>query len=212
MKKIINRIKDFYNRGNIAFYISLLGPFIMGSIHLAFTIIKFDWILVNYCIFSYLLFLFKVWQWAIEKYHIKPCHYLAGAISMVIVLAPMMAAFVLTILFKDSPHYFIDWFIYAYALYGTLKMVFAIKSLVKKDKTDRQYVLSFLGLLGALYTIQMMEFSLIKTFSESGNDSSMYLMQLFTQGAIFLFSLFVIVLFVYKTIILSKKKDCDGVA
>lgn len=144
------------------------------------------------------MLLFKVWQWAIEKYHIKPNHYLAGVISLSMVLAPMMAAFVLTILYKDSPHYFIDWFIYAYALYGTLKMIFAIIRLVKKDKTDRQYVLSFLGLIGALYTIQMMEFSLIKTFSESGNDGSMYLMQLFTQGAIFLFSLFVIGLFIEK--------------
>ena len=131
---------------------------------------------------------------------------------MVIVLAPMMAAFVLTILYKDSPHYFIDWFIYAYALYGTVKMVFAIKNLIKKDKTDRQYVLAFLGLIGALYTIQMMEFSLIKTFSESGKDDSMYLMQLFTQGAIFLFSLFVIGLFIYKAITLNKNKDCGGVA
>ena len=153
------------------------------------------------------MFLFKVWQWAIEKYHIKPNHYLAGTISMLIVIAPMMAAFVLTILFKDSPHYLIDWFIYAYALYGTLKMIFAIKSLAKKDKTDRQFVLSFLGLIGALYTIQMMEFSLIKTFSESGNDGSMYLMQLFSQGAIFLFSLFVIGLFIYKAVISNKKND-----
>ena len=212
MKKIINRIRDFYSRGDIAFYISLLGPFIMGTIHLVFVIIKFDWILINYCIFSYLMLLFKVWQWAIEKYHIKPSHYLAGVISLSIVLAPMMAAFILTILYKDSPHYFIDWFIYAYALYGTLKMIFAIKSLVKKDKTDRQYVLSFLGLIGALYTTQMMEFSLIKIFSESGNDDSMYLMQLFTQGAIFLFSLFVIGLFIYKAIALNKNKDCCGVA
>ena len=76
---------------------------------------------------------------------------------MFIVLAPMMAAFILTILYKDTPHYFVDWFIYAYALYGMLKMIFAIKSLVKKDKTDKQYVLSFLGLIGALYTIQMMD-------------------------------------------------------
>ena len=212
MKKAINRIKDFYNKGEISFYISLLGPLVMGTIHLVFVIIKFDWILVNYCIFSYLMLLFKVWQWAIEKYHIKPNHYLAGAISMFIVLTPMIVAFVLTILYKDAPHYFIDWFIYAYALYGTLKMIFAIKSLVKKDKTDRQYVLSFIGLIGALYTIQMMEFSLIKTFSESENDGSMYLMQLFTQGAIFLFSLFVIGLFIYKVITLNKNKDCDGVA
>lgn len=155
--------------------------------------------------------LFKVWQWAIEKYHIKPSHYLAGVISLSIVLAPMMAAFVLTILYKDSPHYFIDWFIYAYALYGTLKMIFAIKSLVKKDKTDRQYVLSFLGLIGALYTMQMMEFNLIMTFSEN-TDNSMYMMQLFTQGAIFLFSLFVIGLFIYKAINLRKSKDCEDVA
>ena len=195
----------------MAFYVSLLGPFVMGTIHLVLVIIRFDWILANYCIFSYLMFLFKVWQWAIEKYHIKPSHYLAGAISMIIVLAPMMAAFVLTILYKDSPHYFIDWFIYAYALYGTLKMIFAIKSLVKKDKTDRQYVLSFLGSIGALYTIQMMEFSLIMTFSTETNNA-MYLMQLFTQGAIFLFSLFVIALLIYKAITINKNKDCGGVA
>ena len=125
---------------------------------------------------------------------------------MVIVLTPMMAAFVLTILYKDSPHYFIDWFIYAYALYGTLKMVFAIKSLVKKDKTDRQYVLSFLGLIGALYTIQMMEFSLIMTFSTE-TDNEMYFMQLFTQGAIFLFSVFVIGLLIIKAITLRKSKN-----
>ena len=199
MKKLTKKIIDFYRSGNVAFYISLLGPLVMGTIHLIFVIIKFDWILVNYCIFSYLMLLFKVWQWAIEKYHVKPNNYLAGAISMFIVLTPMMAAFVLTIMFKDAPHYFIDWFIYAYATYGTIKMIFAIKSLVKKDKTDRQYVLSFLGLIGALYTIQMMEFSLIKTFSDSEADQSMYLMQLFTQGAIFLFSLFVIGLFILKT-------------
>ena len=211
MKKIINRIKDFYKKGDISFYISLFGPFIMGAIHLIFAIIKFDWILVNYCIFSYLMFLFKVWQWAIEKYHIKPSHYLAGVISLSIVLAPMMAAFVLTILYRDAPHHFIDWFIYAYALYGTLKMIFAIKSLVKKDKTDRQYVLSFLGLIGALYTIQMMEFSLIMTFSTETNNA-MHLMQLFTQGAIFLFSIFVIGLLIIKAITLRKNKNCDGVS
>ena len=211
MKKLTKKIIDFYHSGNVAFYISLLGPLVMGTIHLIFVIVKFDWILVNYCIFSYLMALFKVWQWAIEKYHIKPNHYFAGVISLLIVLAPMMAAFILTILYKDAPHYFIDWFIYAYATYGTVKMVFAIKNLVKKDKTNKQYVLAFLGLIGALYTVQMMEFSLIMTFSNE-TDHAMYLMQLFTQGAIFLFSLFVIGLFIYKAIALNKNKDCGGVA
>lgn len=211
MKKAINKIRDFYNKGDIAFYISLLGPFFMGTIHLVFVIIRFDWILVNYCIFSYLMFLFKAWQWAIGKYHIKPNHYVAGIISMLVMLVPMMAAFVLTIMYKDAPHYFIDWFIYAYALYGTIKMVVAVKGLAKKDKTDRKYVLSYLSMIGALYTMQMMEFALIMTFSNE-SDNAMYMMQLFTQGAIFLFSLFVIGLFIYKAITLNKNKDCGGVA
>jgi len=200
VKKLIKKIIDFYHSGDIAFYVSLIGPLTMGTIHLVASIIHFDWIVVNYCIFSYLMLLFRVWQWAIEKYHIKPSHYLAGVISLSIVLAPMMAAFILTILYKDAPHYIFDWFIYAYATYGTLKMVFAIKNLCKKEKTNRQYVLSFFGLISALYTIQMMEFSLIKTFSESGNDGSMYLMQLFTQGAIFIVSLIIIVLFIIRLI------------
>lgn len=149
MKKITDKIKDFYHHGDVAFYISLLGPLTMGTIHLVFVIIKFDWILVNYCIFSYLMALFKVWQWAIEKYHIKPNHYVAGIISILVVLALIMASFILTIMYKDAPHYIFDWLIYAYALYGTIKMVFAVKGLIKKNKTDRQCVLSYLGLIGA---------------------------------------------------------------
>ena len=200
MKKIIKKIIDFYHSGDIAFYVSLIGPLTMGTIHLVASIIHFDWIVVNYCIFSYLMLLFRVWQWTIEQYHLKPNHFVAGIISMLIVLAPMMAAFILTILYKDAPHYIFDWLIYAYATYGTIKMVFAIKNLCKKEKTNRQYVLSFFGLISALYTIQMMKFSLIKTFSESGNDGSMYLMQLFTQGAIFIVSLLIIVLFIIRLI------------
>ena len=203
MKKSITKLVDFYKKAEIGFYLSILGPFIMGTIHLVFVIIKFDLILVNYCIFSYLMMLFKVWQWAIEKYHLKPNSYIAGTISMILVLAPMMAAFVLTILYKDAPHYLFDWFIYAYATYGTVKMVFAIRGIIKKDKTDKQFVLSFLSLVGALYTLQMIVFNLIMTFDE-GTDNAMYLMQLFTQGAIFLFAIFVIVLFIYKFIKLNQ--------
>ena len=87
-------------------------------------------------------------------------------------------------------------------------MILAIRGLVKKNKTDRQYVFAFLGFVGALYTMQMMEFNLIMTFSEN-SDNSMYLMQLFIQGAIFLFSLFVIGLFIYKAMSLNKKNDSD---
>ncbi|MBQ2069359.1 MAG: hypothetical protein II467_00345, partial [Bacilli bacterium] len=146
---------------------------------------------------------------SIDKYHVKPDHFIAGIISVFIVIAPMMAAFVLTILYKDAPHYLFDWFIYVYALYGTIKMVVAIKNIAKKDKTDRKYVLSFLSLIGALFTMQMMEFNLIATF-DSNSSNAMYLMQLFSQGFIFLFSLFVIGLFVYKAIALRRKQKNEA--
>lgn len=208
MKKFATKLIDFYHKSNIAFYVSLIGPLIMGTIHLVFVLIKFDWILINYCIFSYLMALFKLWQWAIEKYRMPPNPYVAAIISMAIVLAPMMAAFVLTIKYKDAPHFFFDWIIYAYALYGTLKMVLAIKGLLKKNKTDRQYVLSYLGLIGALYTMQMMEFNLIMTFGSDSNDA-MYMMQLSTQGAIFLFSLIVIGLFVHRIFSRNKNQSAE---
>lgn len=198
---------DFYHTGDTALFVSLFASFIMGTFHLVFIILKFDWILLNYCLFFYLMCLARVWQWAIKKFQMKMSHYLAGIISICFILFPMMAAFMMTIMYRDAPHYLIDWFIYAYAAYGTIKMVFAIKNIVKKDKDDQRYVLSYVGLIGALYTIQMMEFNLIMTF-DNGVDNSMYLMQLFTQGSIFLFSLFVIALFIYK-IITKNDKEID---
>lgn len=207
MKNLVSKIRELFTNGDNKFYLSLIGPFLMGTIHLVFVIIKFDWILLNYCIFSYLMGLFKLWQWYIEKHHKKPHPYVAAVISMLVILAPMMAAFVLTIRYKETPHYFVDWLIYAYALYGTIKMVFAVKELSKKNKNERQTVLSYLGIISALYTIQMMEFALIKTFSENGEEYAMYLMQLFSQGAIFSFSIFVIGIFIKKTVSIKKVQE-----
>jgi hypothetical protein len=196
--KIIKKINEIYHYRDNQLYCSLFGPLLMGTIHLISTIIHFDWIVINYCIFFYLMVLFKVFQWAIEKYNLRFNIILVGIISIVIILAPMMASFILTIMFKDSPHYIFEWIIYAYATYATIKMVFAVRNLLKKEKTNREYVNSYLGLLSALYTIQMLEFNLIMFASNENVDNSMYLMQLFSQGAIFIFSIFVIIKFIKK--------------
>ena len=205
MKETINKITKIYHSHNIDFYCSLIGPISMGTIHLISVLIHFDIIVLNYCIFSYLFALFKVWQWTIEKYKIKPKAYVAGIISILVVLAPMMASFILTILYQDAPHYIFDWFIYAYALYGTIKITSAIIKISKKEtKTERVFVNTWLGLVSALYTIQMMEFKLITTFEKGGIDYSMMYMQWFTQGAIFLFTLFVLSKFIKKSLIENK--------
>ena len=85
-------------------------------------------------------------------------------------------------------------------------MTMAIIKISKKraNRTPREYVITWLGLISAAYTIQMMEFRLIKFVDGASSTESMYLMQLFTQGAIFIFALIVIYLFVRKY--LSYKK------
>ena len=193
-------IKKIFKNNDVRFIISLVGPLVMGTINLVSIIMHFDWIFLNYSIFAYLMALIKVWFWAIDKYKIKPTHYSAGVISLLLILAPMMAALVLTIRYKDEPHYIFDWFIYAYALYGTIKMVFAVKNMTKKDKTISEYVLTYFSMISALYTIQMMEFALIKTFDTNPSNNSMYVLELFSQGAIFVFVIVVMLIFVFKAI------------
>ena len=193
-------IKKIFKNNDVRFIISLVGPLVMGTINLVSIIMHFDWIFLNYSIFAYLMALIKVWFWAIDKYKIKPTHYSAGVISLLLILAPMMAALVLTIRYKDEPHYIFDWFIYAYALYGTIKMVFAVKNMTKKDKTISEYVLTYFSMISALYTIQMMEFALIKTFDTNPSNNSMYVLELFSQGAIFVFVIVVMLIFVFKAV------------
>ena len=199
-------IKKIFKNNDVRFIISLVGPLVMGTINLVSIIMHFDWIFLNYSIFAYLMALIKVWFWAIDKYKIKPTHYSAGVISLLLILAPMMAALVLTIRYKDEPHYIFDWFIYAYALYGTIKMVFAVKNMTKKDKTISEYVLTYFSMISALYTIQMMEFALIKTFDANTSDNSMYVFTLFHKERFFSFVIVVIFIFVFKTIKENKKR------
>jgi hypothetical protein len=206
MKAIFKKIKSIYQSGDNPFYFSLFGPLFMGTIHLIATILHFDWIILNYCIFSYLLALFLVWQWAIEKYNLSIKHYISGIISIFLILGPMMASFVLTILYRDTPHYIFEYFIYAYALYGTIKMVLSIRKLLKENKTNKEIVLSYFGLISALYTIQMMEFHLIMAYSTADEANSMYMMQLFSQGAIFIISLILISILIVKSIKYKKNE------
>lgn len=195
-----NELKEKYYSNHIDFYVSLVGSIIMGIIHVISLLIHFDSIVLCYAIFCFLMALIKIWETSIEKHKIKPNEYVAGVISMLLLITPMMFSFVMTILYKEAPHYIFSWLIYAYALYATIKMVFAIRKIIQKDKTNKEYVLSLFSLIGALYTIQLMEFALIVTFSVDGVKMSMFMMQLFTQGAIFLVSIAVIILFIIKAI------------
>ncbi len=211
IKELYIRIRDLYRRWNITLLIALLGPFVMGTIHLVSFLINFDWIVVTYCAFFYLSFIMRFVQYLIERFRLKVNPYIVGTVSILVLLIPMMAAFLLTIYQKDAPHYMYQWFIYVYAAYGFIKIIMAIRKLAKGGQTKLESVLNWYRVIGAAYTIQMMEFALISTFSSpssGGIDHKMLTLELATQGIIFLFSLFVMGYFIFRFVqgVLEKRK------
>ena len=199
-------LKEIYNKYDLKFYMSLLGPLGMVIIHLISIIFYFDWIIFNYLIFSLLMLLFKSWIELNEKYNMKINPLIIGSISLLLILGPMMTSFIMTIMYKDTIKYIFFWVIYAYATYGTIKMTLAIINLFKKNKNNKAFVESFVGLVGALYTIQMMEFALIYSFKEDGDNNIIYVMWI-TQAVIFIVAMLIIILFIIRYIIHLKNRN-----
>ena len=200
MKDKIIRVKEIWNEYELGFYVSVAGSFAMGTIHLVTTIISFSWLTFNYMLFCYIMMLARVYIWFLKRKDKRKYIYLAGAIILLIVLIPLTVSLVKTIMDKDAPHYLFDWFIYAYALYAFYKLINGIIKLVKSKKTDDSFnnVISWLALVNALFTMFMLEATMIIIFAE--NAVSMQYLQLFMQGFIILFVVAIIVIFITRFI------------
>jgi hypothetical protein len=74
----------------------------------------------------------------------------------------------------------------------------------KKNKQEKEYVLCIFGIISASYTIQMMEFALIKTFSATQNET-MFILQLMTQDGIFILAIVLMICLFYTSIKKNKK-------
>ena len=193
--KTVENIKTIYREKNISLYAGIAGPLFMGTVHLISTAKQFSWLTISYCLFSYLIVLFKVLLTYLDRNDNKRRLYLIGVLSLCILAIPMAVSMVKTILEKDAPIYFFYWMIYLYATYGTVKSILAVRHRhrARKRRDVCESVLSWFSLVTAAYTIQMMEFTLIATFDKE-RSVAMTMMQLFTHGAIIVFTVFVIVL------------------
>ena len=184
--KIYELIK-FYKSKELGFYFSLAGLITLGVLNTITTINCFSWLSLNYALVYYLFAIIRI----ILRLQKNNRHiYIIGALSFIVIAAPLIASMVLTILEREKPVYYFYWVIYAYSLYGTVKIVVAIKNYFKKDKTDYDSVLSILNLVSALFTIELLEFSLISTF---GQEDKLLLLQLSFQGFIVVFVFYCII-------------------
>lgn len=188
-------MKQIWDKYELGFYTSLIGSLAMGTIHLISICMNFSWIVYNYMIFCYLMAVARVLVWLLAKKNKMKTIYLLSFIIMLIILIPLGISLVMTIKERDTPHYLFDWIAYAYALYAFIKMGFAIKNLIKTNEEKK--VLAYFGLINALFTMFMLQFALIKMFSED-NYYSMYILMMVSQAVIISIALYVTVLFIVK--------------
>lgn len=195
--KTIDKIKSLYQNESVKFILSIIGSFFMGTLHLIASVIDFSWLTFDYCLFCYVLVAIFAILSRVNQGEKGNHLYLIGAICLIVLIVPMTVAMVKTILERETPVYLFDWLIYGYATYGTIKFVLAIRSLhiLRKNKIIYPIVTSWISLIDAAFTIQMMEFALISTF-ETERSYAMVLMQYLTHGAIIIFTIFVTIHFI----------------
>jgi len=199
---MIKKVKEIWRKYKLGLYASVIGSFLMGTIHLVSTCIHFSWITFNYMLFCYLLMFSKLLIWILShKKRVKEA-YLFGTLTLVLMLVPLGVSLVKTMTEKDTPIYLFDWFIYAYALYASTKLTFSIINLVKK----KYFIVSWISFVGALFTLFMMEFALIKTFSKD-NGVTLFPMMVLTQAVIIVINILILILFIVRFIKTKNKKE-----
>ena len=184
IKKGYIKLKRIYQTKKLNYWLSILGSLIIGTMSIINTLMSFSSFTLYYAIFAFSLAIIKLISMFLKKVNMGNGILLYGSISLIFLSFPLVLSLIETILYKDKVEYIFFWIIYAYALYGTIKFVNAIIGLNKNKKLKNNYlkINSYFAFIGALYTIQMMEFSLIATFGE-GED--LFILQMFTLGTIF---------------------------
>ena len=197
---MIVKIKEIWKKYELGFYASVAGSFIMGTIHLVSTIMSFSWLSFNYMLFCYLLMLARVFIWYLH-YKNKSTFYLSGAIWLTLVLIPLGVSLFKTITDKEVTAFIFDWIIYGYAFYAFFKLIMSIINLSKKEKRQKPElnVISWMSLISALFTMFMLEFTMLRTYIE-GDIGSMQILEFVIQITILAITLFAIGLFIYRTI------------
>ncbi|MDY5441058.1 MAG: hypothetical protein SPG64_02395 [Candidatus Enteromonas sp.] len=177
----LERIHTIWKEKNLGFIFSVIGSLTMGTISLSGVLKSYSPFTLWYMIFCYLLALFKIGLRILQKTNAGKWANLYGSLSLFLLGIPLVFAAVFTFLYRSTPTYPFYWMIYAYALYGTIKMVTAIVSLTKARKSidPFQRVAAYFSFTGALYTLEMMEFALLTTF---GNGESLSHINVAVQG------------------------------
>lgn len=170
----------------------------MGTAHLVLTIIQFSWLALNYTLFCYIMFFARITIKMMSKKQKDKYLFLIGAMYLFFAIIPLTITMVETLLNNVTPVYLFEFFIYAYATYAFIKLTIAIKNMIKyKNGSEEVKILSWLSIIAALFTVFMLEYSMIRTFSMNPNPI-LYTVELIFQGLIILFTISILIYFIFK--------------
>lgn len=198
LKEKVNKLKKYIENKNLDFYFSITISIIVAIFNLFLTIFSYSSYFLMYTIFYFLLVIFRI---IIFKYNKKYKNnksirylYLLTALSILLLISPMISAFISTFNFRETYHYVFYWIPYVYGLFSLVKLVNTIEFIYKERKSKDVYkiCIKHLTVLSTLYTLQMLEFALIR-LNEDLLDTNIYYFELYTQGLIFLICIVAII-------------------
>ena len=212
LKEKVNKLKKYIENKNLDFYFSITISIIVAIFNLFLTIFSYSSYFLMYTIFYFLLVIFRI---VIFKYNKKYKNnkiirylYLLTALSILLLISPMISAFISTFNFRETYHYVFYWIPYVYGLFSLVKLVNTIEFIYKERKSKDIYkiCIKHLTVLSTLYTLQMLEFALIR-LNEDLLDTNIYYFELYTQGLIFLICIAAIIHLIILFFTANKKKQ-----
>ena len=193
----------------MSFYASILGLLIMGTFHLVMTCISFSWLTFNYMLFCYLMMFARTSIWYLEKRNKQHFSYLIASIYLMLTLIPLGVSFYKTITERELVPYIFDWIIYGYAAYAFYKLITGIINLVKSRQSNvTKNILCWYNLVNAFFTMFMLEFTLIRTFSTE-IEYALIVIEYSLQAYILCFTMFVIGVFIHRYIKIRKGSNIN---
>lgn len=192
---MIKKFRELNDKFDITYFASVLALLFMGTIHLVIAIKDKSNYALSYAIFYYIMTFARLLIWCSFKLRRIKYVYLTTALVLLISLVPLVETIMLKIDNNETMYLIYDWFIYVYALYAFIKISFAIYNLIRRN-TESRKMLAFISIISAVFTMFMLEFTLIRMFGELNKTE--YIIEMIFILGILLLVIFEVIFFLIK--------------
>ncbi len=207
MKDIYRGLKVIFNYYNLNIVASIIGNTFMAILNFILVLNGGSLFLIGAILFYSLMSILRISSFILYK--LNKSEYKIGllyAISSNIIYLLIPSLLVYVLVEKEYKPFFIEWFTYAYALYATLKITFALMHIKRTIENKNIYLMDIkLGnIVLALYTIFLLAFVLI---NENGTMNFAMKSIMISLNAFVIIAAIVSVFVMYKILKWGKKND-----